>query len=171
MTWLGYFNTTGVEAIDYILVDPIVAPPHEKPPFVEKLLCFEGCYLAYQPPAYAPAVNASPFLTNGYVTYGCFNAISKLAKPVLETWGEILRQNPTARLALKDRAFDHVYAREKYTDYFGGLGIDTARLILLGQTTPAIRWRRGSRSTSRSIHSRTTAALPPAKRWRWACRW
>jgi predicted O-linked N-acetylglucosamine transferase (SPINDLY family) len=136
MTWLGYFNTTGVEAIDYILVDPIVAPPHEKPPFVEKLLCFEGCYLAYQPPAYAPAVNASPFLTNGYVTYGCFNAISKLAKPVLETWGEILRQNPTARLALKDRAFDHVYAREKYTDYFGGLGIDTARLILLGQTTP-----------------------------------
>ena len=46
-TWLGYFASTGIEEIDYIVGDHIVLPTDESDRFVEKPYGFVGCYLCF----------------------------------------------------------------------------------------------------------------------------
>ena len=46
-----------------------------------------------------------PALTNGFVTFGCYNNLAKITPRVIETWGEILRRIPIARLILKTHQF------------------------------------------------------------------
>ena len=52
----------------------------------------------FQPVLDAPAIAPLPALANGYVTFGSFNRISKIGRPVVAAWGALLRAVPTARL-------------------------------------------------------------------------
>ncbi len=72
MTYLGYFDTTGLETMDYILCDAQVLPPQIERYFTEKPLRLPECYLCYTPPAFDVEVKAPPALANGFVTFGCF---------------------------------------------------------------------------------------------------
>jgi predicted O-linked N-acetylglucosamine transferase (SPINDLY family) len=132
VSWLGYFNTTGMRAMDYLIVDPELAPPREPAPFVEEALRLPGCYLTYAIPDYAPAVAPAPALQNGYVTYGCFNSLSKIGLHVVSVWAEILRRTPASRLVMKNYAFADETSRRLYEDYFAQCGIEPARVNLLG---------------------------------------
>lgn len=132
VSWLGYFNTTGMRAIDYLIVDPEIAPPGEPAPFVEKALRIPGCYLTYAIPDYAPPVAPAPVLQNGYVTYGCFNSLSKIGNHVVSVWAEILRRTPSSRLLMKNYAFADEESRRLYQGYFAQSGIAARRVDLLG---------------------------------------
>lgn len=131
-SWLGYFNTTGMAAMDYLIVDPRVAPPEEQAPFAEQALRLPGCYLTYEIPDYAPAVATAPCVARGYVTYGCFNAVSKVGLPVVSAWSEVLRRNPTARLVMKTRAFGDDASRRLYQQHFERCGVSRERVDLVG---------------------------------------
>jgi protein O-GlcNAc transferase len=135
VTWLGYFNTTGMAAMDYIAVDEIIAPPGEPRRYVEQTLQLGGCYLTYAGPDYAPAVSQPPVLTRGFVTYGCFNTLSKITADVVALWARLLLQDPTARLVLKNPLLDDASSRQLYWQQFQALGIAAARIDLLG-TSP-----------------------------------
>lgn len=50
--------------------------------YVERLWRLPGCFLCYTPPLDAPAVADLPALTNGYVTFGSFNALAKITPQV-----------------------------------------------------------------------------------------
>lgn len=135
VSWLGYFNTTGMRAMDYLIVDAQLAPPEEEAPFVEEPLRIPGCYLTYQMPPYAPAVAPTPHLRNGFITYGCFNALSKVGFRVVETWSEILRRSPAARLIMKNFTFADEATRDLYRERFDRCGIAQERLDLLGPSS------------------------------------
>src|SRR5262249_51647789 len=117
VSWLGYFNTTGMRAMDYLIVDGHIAPLDEGAPFVEEPVRIPGCYLTYEIPERAPAVASAPCLERGFVTYGCFNALSKVGLRVVSVWAEILRQNPGARLMMKNRAFADGSSRLLYEEH------------------------------------------------------
>lgn len=126
MSWLGYFNTTGLTAIDYLLVDSVVAPPDEPCLFVEQPLRLPGGYLCYQRPDYAPA----PQRQDGPLTFGCFNALSKITDPVIACWAEILARAPGSRLLVKNNLLAEAATRQSLLSRFAGHGIGEERLLL-----------------------------------------
>ena len=134
VTWLGYFNTTGMAAMDYIAVDDIIAPPGESEHYVEQTLRLQGCYLTYAGPDYAPRVTAPPVLTHGFITYGCFNALSKITADVVALWARLLCQQPSARLILKNAVLNDPFSRRLYWQQFEAHGIAPGRVDLLGSS-------------------------------------
>ncbi|MBL8178529.1 MAG: tetratricopeptide repeat protein [Bryobacterales bacterium] len=134
ISWLGYFNTTGLAAIDYLMVDSIVAPPAEEAPFVEQPLRLDGCYLAYQGPDYAPEVSPLPAAPRGHITFGCFNTLSKVTPEAVKLWAELLRRVPRSRLILKNSVLDDGHSRQLYWEAFAREGIHRHRVDLVGSS-------------------------------------
>lgn len=100
VTYLGYPNTTGLDAIDYLLTDAVVDPPGEPKWSTEEPYRLPGLFCCYAPPAGAPEVGPSPAERNGYVTLGALHKLSKLNEAVLDLWCDLLHALPSARLLL-----------------------------------------------------------------------
>ena len=131
-TWLGYCNTTGLGSIDYMLADGVVIPHDTTQRFSEQVLRLPGCYLCYMAPDYAPDVVEPPSTANGYVTFGCFNNLSKVTAAMIALWSEILRRLPDARFLLKAKQLADPAVQQRYRDMFVGHGIAPERVTLDG---------------------------------------
>jgi len=133
ITWIGYPNTTGLETVDYRIVDLITDPsPGSQQLHSEKLLYMSRCFSVYEAPADLPPVATAPFEAAGHITFGSCNTITKLNGPLLRTWSEILKQVKGSRLLLKNIALGHAGPREEIAGVFRELGIEADRLELLG---------------------------------------
>ena len=134
ISWLGYFASTGLLEIDYIVGDPFVTPEEETHHYVEKIWQLPETYLCFTPPTQKVPVGALPARSNGFVTFGCFNQLYKMTDEVISVRAEILRHVPESRLFLKDKQFDYKPARDRVLSRFAALGIATDRLLLEGKT-------------------------------------
>ncbi len=132
VSWLGYFATTGLPEMDYVLVDTHVAPVEESGLFTEARCWLPDTYRCFNVPVVDIAVNTLPALTQGQITLGCFNNLSKLNASVLTLWRSILESLPEARLLLKAAQLDRLDERDKFSAYLQELGLDTSRIILQG---------------------------------------
>jgi protein O-GlcNAc transferase len=133
MTWLGYLGTTGVDAMDYILVDNWALPPAEDGQFTETPWRLPETYICFTPPDLPVEVGPLPALDNGYVTFGCFNNLSKITDEVVACWARLLQAVPDSRLYLKTKSLGQPEVRERLVEKFARLDIDAGRLILEGQ--------------------------------------
>lgn len=87
----------------------------------------------YQPVSWSPAkVAPPPFLSNGHVTFGCFNNTAKINGPVIRLWSTILNALPNSRLILKWRTFNDESFCQKICSAFGAQGISEDRIELRG---------------------------------------
>lgn len=133
LSWLGYFATTGLEAIDAVLLDNWHAPAGTESQFVESLVRLPQGRFCYQPVPWAPdTVAPLPCTTNGFVTFGSFNNTAKLNPQVLELWARVLAAVPGSRLVLKWRTFNDQALRGQVVDAFVQRGIDAGRIELRG---------------------------------------
>ncbi|UCV04575.1 tetratricopeptide repeat protein [Dechloromonas denitrificans] len=130
-SWLGYFATTGVAAIDYLLADAVGVPADQRGQFTEEIVYLPDTRLCFTPPDRAPAVAPSPGLANGYVTFGCFQNLTKITDPVLAVWSRILSALPTARLRLQNRQLGDAVVREQLQQRLRQQGIEPSRVALL----------------------------------------
>jgi predicted O-linked N-acetylglucosamine transferase (SPINDLY family) len=131
-TWLGYFATTGVKEIDYIIGDPYVTPESEADHFVEKIWALPETYCCFSPPLGAPQVSELPALANGFVTFGCFNNLAKVNERVIALWARVLQAVPGSKLMLKTKALADEAVRRRMTEQFQAQGVEADRLILEG---------------------------------------
>jgi len=131
-SWLGYFATTGLSQMDYIIGDPYVTPFEEQPDFTETIAQMPACFLCFSAPETDCPVNALPAHHHGYVTFGCFNHSYKLNAGVLSVWAEILKQVPDSRLFLKSKKYNFPEIRTQMITAFTKLGINPSRLIIEG---------------------------------------
>ena len=131
-TWLGYFATTGVKEIDYIIGDPYVTPESEADHFVEKIWALPETYCCFSPPRGAPQVTALPALANGFVTFGCFNNLAKVNERVIALWARVLQAVPGSKLLLKTKALADETVKARIRGQFQERGIEADRLILEG---------------------------------------
>lgn len=131
-SWLGYFNTTGLYTIDYFISDFTHAPQGYEQWFTETLIRMPDCYMCYTPPKDAPTPVPAPVLTNGIITFGCFNNISKINNDVITLWATILHKVPHSRLVLKSKALNNPDIQHYYHDAFATHGITPDRIILQG---------------------------------------
>lgn len=97
---LGYMTTTGADAIDARIADPVALPPAAEPWFSEKILRLPHSQWCYAPDAETPPVGEAPVLSHGHVTYGAFHNVAKINARVLALWVRLLLSQPMARLLM-----------------------------------------------------------------------
>ncbi|NVN98837.1 MAG: tetratricopeptide repeat protein [Geobacteraceae bacterium] len=131
-TWLGYANSTGLEAMDFIIADPITIPPDDERFYSEKVWRLPETYVCFTPPALNLPVTGLPALTNGCITFGCFNYPAKLNDMVVACWSDILLEVPDSVLLLKYKNFDHEAERKLFRQRFFSYGVDPDRLRFFG---------------------------------------
>lgn len=134
VSWLGYFATAGVAAIDYLIADPWTLPESEAAHFSEKIWRLPETRLCFTPPEGAANVAPLPALANGYITFGCFNNLAKMTDAVVALWARVLAAVPDSRLFLKAKQLDEMLVRPSVVERFAAHGIDADRLILEGSS-------------------------------------
>jgi predicted O-linked N-acetylglucosamine transferase (SPINDLY family) len=131
-SWLGYYATTGVAAMDYILGDRWVLPPDEAVQFIEKPWRLPDCYLCFTPPEAVLSPGPLPRAESGHITFGCFNNLWKMNDAVVALWARLLQTLPTARLFLKTVQLSDESMRRAVGERFAAHGIAPERLQLEG---------------------------------------
>ena len=137
VTWLGYWNTTGMTTMDYVITDAYTTPDGSPQRFTERLLHLPETRLCYTPVSYAPEVAPLPSRARGNFTFGSFNRYDKLGPELIACWAQILERVPDARLVIKNSAIDVPHARAELARRFAAHGIAAGRVELRGRTPHA----------------------------------
>ena len=133
-TYLGYPNTTGLQAIDWRITDVHADPPGDGDEFhSERLLRLPGAFLSFQPPSGAPEVRPPPSVAGGHVTFGSFNVLPKVTREVIRVWSRILDQLPGSRLLLKAHGLGDAGSRAAVLAAFQSHGLSSERIHVLPQ--------------------------------------
>ncbi len=152
VSWLGYFATTGLPAMDFIWVDKAVCPVDQPQCFSEQRVYLEPSYRCFNPLETDWAVAPAPCLHSEWVTLGCFNNLSKLNEGVVSLWAELLHELPVCRLFLKSSQLAQPEEQEWMRQRFKGYGISGERLLLEGSE---------SYSAYMNAYARVDLALDP----------
>jgi protein O-GlcNAc transferase len=137
ITWLGYWNTTGMKTVDYVLTDPWTTPEGSPQRFTEELLRLPDTRFLYAPVPYAPEVAPLPCATRDVFTFGSFNRYDKLGPQLVDCWAEILRRVPASRLVIKNSAIAIPHAREELSRWFAARGVALDRVLLRAKSPHA----------------------------------
>ncbi len=135
ISWLGYFGTTGLAAMDYVLADRFVVPPGEEDAFTEQVWRMPGSYLCFMPPDLDLPVQ--PRDLNGSVTFGSFNNLAKLSSHTVSMWAQVLQSVPRSRLLLKTSQLGDAAVCQAVRARFSSHGVEAARLLLEGPSPRA----------------------------------
>jgi protein O-GlcNAc transferase len=133
-TFLGYPGSTGVPNIDWLLADPVVAPPGSEALFSEQVMRLPHSVFCYAPeadypyPAYTDAHRDRP------LTFGSFNNVSKLTPHTIALWARLLQALPKARLLLKAPSFKDEMATRLFRSRFEQAGVAPERIEFRGPT-------------------------------------
>lgn len=92
ISWLGYFASTGLTQMDYLIADEIGLPRNHTSQFTEQILYLPESRYCFSMPEGTPEVSPLPSLTKKVFTFGCFQHLNKVNNEVLETWAQILKQ-------------------------------------------------------------------------------
>jgi protein O-GlcNAc transferase len=132
VSWLGYPNTTGLQTIDYRIVDNYTDPLELTDQFyTEKLLRLPQSFLCYLHDENSPEVGELPSLETGHITFGSFNYFSKVTPKVIDLWTKIMIAIPGSLLIMKAKSFSDgatcQYVREMF--HQGGIAHERIELI------------------------------------------
>jgi protein O-GlcNAc transferase len=136
-TYLGYFATTGLSAMDYWITDAVIHPQDTPELSSERIYRLDRCWVCYQPPAAAPPVKARPN-RGAELIFGSFNDLAKVSPEAIRLWSRILRALPGSRLLLKAKALTEPATRKRIQAGFAAYGIERQRLRLEGRV-PSFR--------------------------------
>jgi predicted O-linked N-acetylglucosamine transferase (SPINDLY family) len=134
-TYLGYFATTGLTALDYWITDAVLHSDNTQEKTTETIWRLPRCYISYQPDAEAPPVSPPPCLEQGIITFGCFNNFQKITPATVKLWARVLQTLPKTRLLLKAAALALPPKQQHLQQLFAQEGIASERLLLRGWTS------------------------------------
>lgn len=130
MTWVGSCHTTGLSTMDYILLDPYYIKPEDEYVFSEKIIRLPDIRWIYRLRDHLPDVAMPPSLTNGHITFGSFNNLTKVNDDVIKLWARVLQAVPTAKLMVSWRSLGEERERARIRERFAKSGISPDRLTL-----------------------------------------
>lgn len=131
VTWLGYPNTTGLEAIDYRLCDAVSDPPGDDDRYyTETLWRLPRGFLCYRGLPLEPGQGRND--DSDHITFGSFNNLYKITDTTLCIWGRILEELPTARLVVKAHQLTDEEIAERFRRRMVKFGLRPEQVELLG---------------------------------------
>jgi len=134
VAWLGYFASTGMKAMDYIIADAACVPEHSDEWFSEKVFRLPATRLCMTAPRTSRPipVTQAPCSALGYVTFGSFQQLAKINSEVLGVWAQVLAAVPHSRLKIQNMAMNIATMRELICANMVAAGIDLSRVELAG---------------------------------------
>lgn len=143
ITWLGYFGSTGLPQMDYLLADTHCIPDHETHLYSEQIAYLPSSRLHLFKPqtiTHTPlpctslthTTHATPFGTP--FTFGCFQNVAKINARVLAAWAQILAQAPNARLHIQNPQLSQHSVQEVLRQKLQANHIDLTRVHLQGES-------------------------------------
>jgi protein O-GlcNAc transferase len=140
VTYLGYPDTTGLDAMDYRITDDLADPPGQTEQWhSEKLVRLPRSFLCYHGYAQIPPVDSLPALKNNYITFGSFNNFAKVSPDVMELWSKVLAAVPNSRMMIKATGVGEETTKNYIREHFAKSGISADRLDLRGREPEFIR--------------------------------
>ena len=138
VTGWGYITGTGLDTIDYIFADADTIRPGEEQWYAEEVVRLPRI-VSYWPAdgEQVGPVAPSPYLANGFLTYGVMNRLGKIRPEVIGLWARILQAVPDARLIVKAAGLDDEASRLWLQNVFHDHGADLSRLQFRGVTSHA----------------------------------
>lgn len=131
VTYLGYPNTTGVQAMDYRLVDQHTDPePDANQLCSERLVRMPAPFLNMTEPRVSIPVNELPSLRHAGFVFGCFNNLAKITDLVLQTWGKVLTHLKSATLVLKAASLADVEICKFQIERMKRCGVPVNRVVM-----------------------------------------
>lgn len=131
--WLGYWATTGVEAIDYVIADPVGVPLTHQAQFTETLAYLPETRMCFTPPDNAPEVATLPALSKDHITFGCYQNMTKVSDEVLRTWAAVMQALPSATLRWQSKSFADISIIRALQTRLAQCGIAPERVTLIGK--------------------------------------
>ncbi len=101
LSGIGYFNTTGLPAVDYFLTDNYCDPAGNERYFTEKLLRLPHSHFCFTPSEDVLYCHGK-WQLHSPVVFGSFSNFFKINETTLRTWRQILEWVPGSRLLLKN---------------------------------------------------------------------
>lgn len=132
ISWMGYVGTTGLEAMDYFIADPLLVPDTMRDQFREKLLMLPAT-TCFAPCEDAPEISPLPCLARGQFTFACLARMNKLNRRAVRLWSRILRAVPASRLMLSTMGDGN--PPQPLLAWFAEEGIDRERLHFVHVTS------------------------------------
>jgi protein O-GlcNAc transferase len=129
-SWLGYFDTSGLRSVDYLIADAVCVQAGDETRFSETVVKLPFDFVCYSAPTRAPEVGPLPFDLTGTFTFGSQNQLVKVTDRVVKLWSRILLRVPHSRLLLAGKAFNDSTTQDRYRSLFAAEGIPASRLIL-----------------------------------------
>jgi predicted O-linked N-acetylglucosamine transferase (SPINDLY family) len=127
--------TSGIEAMDYLIADPVLAPRGGGERFVERVVRLPRFVVQAPLSAVPPTRVSGP----GPV-FGCCNAPAKLSHETLALWARLLARLPESRLVLKSKnLFASRVLSERVRAFFAAQGIGAEQLELRAAVEPLDR--------------------------------
>jgi protein O-GlcNAc transferase len=133
VSWLGYWASTGLPEMDYVLADRYSVPDEHRCHFVEQIRHLPDTRLCFSPPnsGDAPDVSVPPASISGRITFGSFQRMTKLNGTVLSLWGRVLSAVPNSRLRLQSAQMASPAARSQLQEALTRAGVDISRVQLV----------------------------------------
>jgi protein O-GlcNAc transferase len=131
ISWIGYTNTTGLDEMDYIIVDPYVLSSDKY--YSEKLLQLPNIWSCHSTINEEIKITDLPALKNEYVSFGSFNNFSKISEQTIDIWSELLL-NIKSKLILKTSNFQNEAGIDILMNRFKEKGIKLKNIEFLKRT-------------------------------------
>jgi protein O-GlcNAc transferase len=130
-TYIGYPATTGLDAIDYFITQPLHTPLEAADVFSEKLAHIPGC-TSYNIRKDAQNIHSKPlpYKDNGYITFGSFNRPNKISRKCVEAWAQIVAGVPNSRILIKGDDIIGSHFESLTIECMADAGVSRERLIL-----------------------------------------
>ncbi|MBC7621515.1 MAG: hypothetical protein H7293_21465, partial [Candidatus Saccharibacteria bacterium] len=137
VAWLGYWASTGMQEMDYLLVDPSSVRPEEAEFYSEKPWYVPDTRLCFGSPVTVSPITVGdlPALRKGYVTFASFQTLSKLTDETIAVWSQILAKLPSARLRIQSRALSYPQSLAGMRNRLASAHLDLDRIQLFGVTS------------------------------------
>lgn len=133
-SWLGYLATTGLQTVDFRLVDSITDPVGQtEAHHSEQLIRIDDCQWCYTPQKNTPEIQENAYHQKGYITFGSFNQCAKLSDTCLHTWAKLLQKVPNSQFFFA--GVEQGLARERIETIFEEYGIDATRYHFQGRVS------------------------------------
>lgn len=127
MSWLGYPFTSGLAAIDHVIMDRFVVPPGGKY-LTEEPVLMPDAWVCFGKFADVPISTELPMDREGRITFGTLNNPYKYTPHMIGNWARVMKEVENSRfLMVRPEARSPTVCRN-ITNEFSKYGIDPERL-------------------------------------------
>jgi predicted O-linked N-acetylglucosamine transferase (SPINDLY family) len=130
ISWLGYGGTTGLETVDYALMDRFVQPT-ETGLWTERFHLMQGAWVCFSDYPEEPIDPLPPTTRNGIVTFGTMNSAYKYTPGCIALWAQAMNRVPNSRFLFVRPHFDSIVVQTNLVKAFAKHGIGADRLFFI----------------------------------------